>query len=200
MEKEELERILEGGAETPQVDFKQSMPWNARSFAKDVLAMSNTIDGGRIIVGVKEEPKGVFAREGILPEHKSTYQVDIMKDQLAKYADPFIELTVSFPKDLKDIEYCIVRIEPFREVPVICRVPDRDHGLIVGGIYHRNRNRRAESALVSNSYDMRDIVERAMLKMRYRAKQIGYELPIATDSELVLKVLNERLKKERGDL
>lgn len=200
METEELERILEGGAETPQVDFKESCPWNARSFAKDVLAMSNTIDGGRIIIGVKEKPKGTFIREGVLPEHKPTYQVDIMKDQLAKYADPFVELTVSFPKDLNGTEYSVIRIEPFREVPVICRVPDKDEGLIVGGVYHRNRNKRVESALVSNSYDMRDIVERAMIKMRYRAKQIGYELPIATNSELVLKVLNERLKKERGDL
>lgn len=200
METDELEKLLEGGLETPQLDFKDSCPWNARSFAKDILAMTNTIDGGRIIVGVAEKPKGVFIRKGITVDHKKTYQVDIMKDQLAKYADPFVEFSVYFLKDSNGIEFGVIRVDPFIEVPVICKVPDEDSGLIAGGVYYRNRNRKVESALVSNSYDMRDIIERAMLKMRYKAKQVGYKLPVDTDTELVMKVLEERLKKERGAL
>lgn len=200
METNELERLLEGAEETPQLDFKGSCPWDARSFAKDILAMSNIADGGRIVIGVEEKPKGVFVSVGITTADKKTYQVDIMKDQLAKYADPFVELSVSFPTDSKGLEFCVIRVDPFKEVPIICKIPDQTHGLFAGGIYYRNRNKKVESSLVSNSYDMRDIVERAMLKMRYRAKQIGYPLPSATTSEMFMEVLEERLKKERGDL
>lgn len=200
MEINELEKILEGGAETPQLDFKDSCAWDARSFAKDILAMSNIIDGGRIVIGVSENPKGVFTRVGIKPEHKKTYEIDTMKDQLAKYADPFAEVSVSFPKDKNGAIFGIIKVEPFKEIPVICRVSDKKNGLSAGGIYYRNRDKKVESALVSNSYDLRDIIERAMLKMRYRASHIGYLLPTATDSELAIKAIEEMLKKERGDL
>lgn len=198
METEELEKLLEGGVETPQVDFKASCSWDTESLAKDILAMSNIVDGGRIIIGVKEEPKGVFTREGISSNHKKTYDIDAIKDKLAKYADPFIELTVSFPKDKIGTEFCVIRIEGFKEVPVICKL--NGNGLVAGGVYYRNRNKRVESALVSNSYDMRDIVERAMIKMRRRASDIGYSLPSISDREIIMKALEERLKKERGDL
>lgn len=203
MEINELERLLEGAVETPQLDFKESCPWEVRSFAKDILAMSNIADGGRLVIGVEEKPKGIFARVGITTADKKTYQVDIMKDQLAKYADPFVELSVSFPKDSKGLEFCVIRVDPFKEVPVICKIPDQAHGLFAGGIYYRNRNKKVESALVSNFYDMRDIVERAMLKMRYRARQIGYPLPVATEHELAMKAMEEyskKFEKERGDL
>lgn len=123
-----------------------------------------------------------------------------MKDQLAKYADPFVEFSVSFPNDSKGVEYCVIRIEPFKEVPVICKIPDTTRGLYAGGIYYRNRNKRVESALVSNSYDMRDIIERAMLKMRHKAKLIGYLMPTAIDDEIFMNALEARLKKERGEL
>ncbi|MFA6270718.1 MAG: ATP-binding protein [Candidatus Paceibacterota bacterium] len=195
-----LENFLEGAVETPQIDFKASCPWESGSFAKDFLAMSNTIDGGRIIIGVTEEEDGSFVREGITSEDKRTFKIDTMKDQLAKYADPFVEFSISFPKDSRGLEYCVIRIEPFKEVPVICKIPDTTRGLYAGGIYYRNRNKRVESALVSNSYDMRDIIERAMLKMRHKAKLIGYIMPTATDDEIFMKALESRLKIERGEL
>ena len=200
MDIEELEKLLEGGIETPQLDFKGSCPWSARSFAKDFLAMSNIIDGGRIIIGVAEQQKGIFTRTGIRQEHKKSYQIDTMKDQLAKYADPFVEFSVLSVNDSKGLEYLVLRIDPFREIPIICKIYDQQEGLVAGGVYYRNRNRKVESALVSNSYDMRDIVERAMLKMRYRAKQIGYSLPTTTDTEVAMQALEKMLKKERGDL
>ena len=103
-----------------------------------------------------------------------------------------------FPQDLKHLDYVVIKVNPFRELPVICR--KNGDGLKEGGIYYRNRNRRVESALVSNSYDMRDIVERAALKMRIRAKELGYQLPTKSSADVFMETLNERLKKERGEL
>lgn len=207
MSMDDLNKLIEGGAETPNIDFKGTCPWDARSFAKDVLAMSNIADGGRLIIGIAEKPKGVFNREGVTVEDKKTYQIDVMRDQLTKYTDPFVEIAVYFVKDTADgKDYVIIRVEPFKEVPIICKCNDQMVGLTAGGIYYRNRNRRIESALVSNSYDMRDVIERAMLKMRYRALRIGYQLPPINDSDVVQSALDKQmahlkgLQRERADL
>lgn len=199
-ETNDIERLLEGGSEEPQLDFKESCPWDPSSYAKDFLAMTNITDGGRIIIGVAQETNGTFKRTGIKPDHKKTYIVDIMKDQLAKYTDPFVEFSVSFPVDTRGIEYCVIRVEPFKEVPVICKIPDTNRGLYAGGVYYRNRNKRVESALVSNSYDMRDIIERSVIKMHNRAQQIGYIFPPETRDELIVNDTKTKLKKERGNL
>lgn len=195
---DDLEILLETGTETQQLDYKESCLWDVKTFVKDILAMSNVQDGGKLIIGVKEVKKETFERQGVTAEHKSTYKRDEMKDQMAAYADPHVDFSVFFPKDKQGLEYVVIKIEPFQEIPVICK--RNGHEVKEGGVYYRNRNRRVESALVSNSYDMRDIIERAVIKMRLRKKELGYPLPAADDSDIVIKTMQERLKKERGDL
>lgn len=172
MTTEELEKILEAGTETQVLDFKESHPWSAVKFAKDILAMTNVQEGGTIVVGVVEKPDNSFERQGILPQHKSTYNKDVMKDQIASYADPHVDFFLDFPKDKQGKEYVVITIQPFQEIPVICK-RDRGTDLKEGGIYYRNRNKRAQSSLVSTSNDMRDIIERAAVKSMQRWKTIG---------------------------
>lgn len=198
MNTDDLEKLLEAGTETPQLDFKESCPWDVKTFAKDILAMSNMQDGGTLVIGVEEKSGGIFERQGISATDKPKYKRDEMKDQIAAYADPHVDFTVHFPKDKSGLDYVVIKVDPFKEIPVICRKNGAD--VKEGGIYYRNRNRRIESALVSNSFDMRDIIERAALKMRARAKSLGYTLPSLDDTDMFMKVLEDRLKKERGDL
>lgn len=82
---EEFEAILEGATESRRIDFKNSCSWDVTKFAKDILAMSNLQDGGYLIIGVEDKS---WTRLGIKDEHKKTYSLDIMKDQMASYADP----------------------------------------------------------------------------------------------------------------
>ena len=159
--------------------------------------MTNVQEGGTIIIGVKEN-NGIFERQGILPEHKKTYKADTIMDQMASFADPHIYVSVKFPKDLQGNEYCVITIEPFKEIPVLCRRNGKE--VKEAGIYYRNRDGKVESALVSNSYDMRDIIERSTIKLSQRARQIGYMLPSSDTVEGAKKTLEEELKKERSDL
>lgn len=169
MTTEELESKLEGGAETQTLDIKAACDWNVGSMAKDILAMSNVQDGGYLIVGVED---GTFTRQGITNAQKVTYNLDTMRDQMAPFADPHVTFTVEFPHDSNGLEYAVIRVLPFDEVPVICikETGDTHRGVI----YYRNTNARIQSAAVSNAYDMRDIITNATVKMMQRMVEKGF--------------------------
>src|SRR3989344_4399224 len=170
MTPEELESILQGQEETQRIEFKRSVPWNENWLAKDILAMSNVQDGGYIIIGV-DDP---FNRLGVSQEIIETYKVDDMKDQMTKFADPHVDFSVVVQHDAGGLNYVVIYVRPFEEIPVICR---KDSGETKAGtLYYRNKNRRVESAHVSNSYDMRNIIETATIKMMQRKEWQGYSV------------------------
>jgi predicted HTH transcriptional regulator len=169
METEELESKIEAQAETQTTEFKGACSWSASQLAKDILALSNVQDGGAIIVGVEDK---TYARQGVTTDQRATYDADIMKDQMSAYADPHVNFSVAFPKDRTGLEYVAIRVYQFEEIPVICRKDSIDTR--AGVIYYRNKNRRIESAAVSNSYDMRDIIELATVRMMQRKQRFGY--------------------------
>ncbi len=197
MSTEELEIILNGSDETQSLDFKESCPWDVNKFAKDILAMANVQDGGRIIIGVKEIGEGAFEREGILAKDKKTYDTDIIMDQLSNFADPYVKAKVSFKKDNNGQEYGILEVEPFKEIPVICKKDSIDTNK--AEIYYRNRDGRVKSARVSNSFDMRDIIDRAIIRSTERYRKINFPLPNSGPKPKKIK-LSGKLKIERGKL
>ena len=184
MNTQELEETLEGGTETQRIEFKGACDWSVRSLAKDILALSNVRDGGYIIVGIEDEN---FNRQGITVEQKQTYNIDTMRDQMASYADPHVNFVVSFPNDRFGKKYAAIRVLEFEEIPVICRRDSQDTK--AGIVYYRNRNRRPESAPVSNSYDMRDIIELATVKRMRKTRELGL-----TVSPSVKEILDEELQ------
>lgn len=167
----ELEEQLRGGVETPSLDVKAASSWNALSLSKDIIAMSNVRDGGYIVIGVEDR---TFKRQGITADQKTTYDIDTMRDQMAKYADPKVVFTVEFPKDQDGLEYAVIRVLPFDEVPVICAAGSGD--LRKGVLYYRNTNAKVESAAVSNANDMRDIITTATQRMMRRLGEAGFSV------------------------
>lgn len=164
-----LELLLEGMQETDAVEFKAAIPWDKNTFVKDILALSNTIDGGLIIIGVED---GTFARQGLSDELIATYDADRMRDQIAPYADPRVMFTRSVIADARGLKYVVIEVAPFEDIPVICARDGSDvHN---GAIYYRSRARRAASARVSNSADMRDIIETSIARRHRQLRRIGF--------------------------
>lgn len=175
---EELEQILEARSESPSLDFKASCPWNVITYAKDLLAIVNLVNGGLIVVGVED---GSFQRKGVTPEHRDTYKVETMRDQMTRYADPHVLFDCEVATDRGGLEYVVIQVHPFREIPVICRESHQGAGLQAGTIYYRNSNRRPESAPVSNSYDMRSIVLAAVARTRASLETLGFRVPVSDE-------------------
>ena len=192
MKIEEFERLIEGGTETQKIDFKESCPWNKNSLAKDILAFSNVRGGGYIVIGIREIEGGI-ERQGISNKHLATYNLETMLDQLSAYADPRIDIALDPVEDAKnEKKYLVIIIKEFHDIPVICKKGGEE--IHKGIIYYRNTDRRPESAPVSNSTDMRDIIELAAVKMRKRHRELGLT-PESKDKELFDKELEE-LEKE----
>jgi hypothetical protein len=96
-----------------------------------------------------------------------------MQDQMAKYADPFVSFGVhNNIVDSAGMRFVVIRVAEFSEVPTVCRVDSRDTAK--GAIYYRSRHCRPESATVSNSFDIRDILDRATVKMMAKRKSQGF--------------------------
>ena len=67
--------------------------------------MSNLPDGGYIVIGVDEEDNE-FKRTGVDEIDRKTYRLDLMRDQISKYADPMVDLNLSFPVDSYRVLLC----------------------------------------------------------------------------------------------
>lgn len=189
MDQEQLERLLEAATETQTFEVKGAMAWDEKGLAKDILALANVRDGGYIVIGVEDR---TFERQGVDEATMATYEIDIMRDQMTKFADPHVDFSVSFPKDRQGLQYVAIRVLSFREIPVICRKNSTD--VREGAIYYRTTNRRPESAPINNSYDMRDLITTAAARMRDNFRRLGVDLtPVDADWQ-------KKLDTELGDL
>lgn len=198
MEQKDLDQLIEGAAESPQLEFKESCPWDAIRFIKDILAMANLRGGGYIIIGIKQSGNG-FEREGVKEEHLITYDIDIMKDQINIYADPFVDFDLYKHKAKDNKWYVVIAVKEFVDIPIICKKDGRD--LRKATIYYRNQDRRPESGPISNSYDLRNLLELAAVKMMKVHEKLGYQIETKEYIEPEEQILNdEKYNKEIDDL
>ncbi|MBY3138990.1 ATP-binding protein [Rhizobium laguerreae] len=176
MTTDELESLLEGAEETDVLELKGAMPWDI-GLAKDILAMANLQDGGRIVIGIEDI---TYARQGLDEAQLATYKSDEMRDQVAPFADPYVEFSTSVATDRQGLRYVVIAVAPFREIPVICkRSGGSKNELQEGTIYYRSPTRRPQSARVSSASDMRSIVEVAAARQMQRFRKLDLEVPTA---------------------
>jgi len=188
-----LESLLAGATETPRIEYKASAPWSTDLYAKDILALTNTDDGGYIIVGVEDK---TLARTGVSAEHAQTYVSDLMRDAMSRFADPYVQFSTHKIVGADGLTYVAIRVEAFDDVPVICRIDNVPAGVDKGRLYIRTKTRRPESALISTHSEMRELIERASVRMMQRYHRLGLRPrdEIQQDSDA------EALQKELGDL
>lgn len=167
---EELEELLEGAEETDALEFKQAMNWDD-GLVKDILAMANIEDGGRIVVGIDD---GTFARQGLSDPELDSFNIDRIKDVVGGFADPFVEFAISKIQDKRGLMFVVIAVAPFGYTPVICKKDGgRRNELRKGEIYFRSKTRRPCSERISNSSEMRELLDRATVLRMRRLQGLG---------------------------
>ena len=165
------------GFETRGLEFKQSLDWQdggARiGLMRTFMAMSNTRDGGAVVVGVRENEDGTYSPEGMSPDDYESFVPDTIAAQTARYADPPIEMrTIKGAHD--GLLFVIVEVEGFADVPTVCKQGTRigQRSLREGAVYIRPAGTpRAEE--IHTYRDMRDIIEQAVERRIERFRELG---------------------------
>lgn len=183
MTTDELEQLLEGGTETPRIEYKGPCAWNVNLFAKDILAIANVEYGGWIIVGMEETTDG-YRRVGVSEDQVRSFAIDTMKDQFSKFAEPHVNFSVYTPDDNTGLKFVVIKVDEFKEIPVICVNPSVSAGTKAPFIYYRNTDKKVESGPISNYHDLRNLIERSAIKIRARWRKLGLEIPATFEKKL----------------
>lgn len=192
MTSRELIDLILAGRESRNLEYKQSIAWNnpkvKAKITKSILAMSNTRDGGAIVIGEEQQSDGTFKPIGMNQIHVDTFNYDDVASHVAEYADPYSNFSLT-PVEYEGNKFVVIQVEEFEEIPVICR---RSYGKILhrGRIYVRTR-RMPESANVSSQTEMREIIglaiDKGIRRFYQRLSGLGLtatSLPISKDEEL----------------
>jgi hypothetical protein len=159
--------------ELPGVEFKPPGPRGEKtlfhSVARAVLGMANRRDGGRIVLGVREDQAGKLELVGLTRVDAATWRNDHLAEAIAPYADPYVGIQAKEHVH-EDNLYVLIEVQEFEEVPVICRrsyPPTLKAGqkpiLRAGAIYVRTR-RKPETSEPPGQTEMRELIELATEK------------------------------------
>lgn len=167
MKDEELRQHIQLG-EQRGVEFKspgdvQDKVLLARVI-RGIIAMSNTRDGGLVIIGVTEQ-NGVATPVGVSAGHLAGWTRDKLGDKVARYAMPGIEFHLE-QVILDGNTFIVISVPEFPEIPTLCTQDFHDPGqnskllLREGALYVRPR-RKPESVEVRTTEDMRELMDLA---------------------------------------
>jgi hypothetical protein len=169
---EDVRGLLLQKTETKNLDYKRTCHWlNATNddrceIVKDILAMSNTQDGGQIVFGVDDRG---FESVGMAAPDFESFDPTRLNDFIRRYTDPSFACNV-YKFTIDGRRTVVIEVPEFTEVPILCKVDansaDEPRRVILkrGGLYVRTD--RPSSELVSSVEDMRDIIGRASRKKR----------------------------------
>ena len=169
---ERVTNALGSAVETPEVEFKESLPWEELKLklVKAVLGIGNLRDGGLLIVGIAGRDLE-WSFDGCPPELLAAYDQDLADDALRTYVSgqPKATVVLHTPDGgpAFGATFVIFDIEGFRTTPLVCRKngPDEDtNGLRNGSVYFRPREGRVRTEAVSRSEDMQEMLEVAAEK------------------------------------
>jgi predicted HTH transcriptional regulator len=119
----EIEHFLQLKSEGKNLDYKQGLNWATCSndekaeIVKDILAMSNTQDGGRIIFGVRDND---FEPLGMSDEESASFDQTKINDFLHKYTDPKFTCHV-YKRVVDGKKFVIIDVPEFTETPIVCK-------------------------------------------------------------------------------
>lgn len=166
----EIKELLAQKTETKNLDCKESLNWDTASndekceLVKDILAFMNTQDGGSILIGIRDDTLDLV---GLADDAFSSFDTTKVNDFLQRYTDPPASCEVQ-KLTIDGFRIIAITVPEFKDIPIICKKDansSKDPKRLIlkaGGLYIRTD--KATSVLVPTSEEMRDLINRALLK------------------------------------
>lgn len=130
----EVVEMIEQSKETRNVDYKAPHAWDKDNFeskaglTKDIMAFSNTQDGGTLIIGIGEREDGTgYDIEGLTHDQLRTYDISSVGSFVNERCEPAAKF------DLRTFEYrgkhlIVIQISEFDSVPIVCKKDAQKRG------------------------------------------------------------------------
>jgi len=168
-----LSILIFHGREERNLEYKRSICWTdietKVKIAKTAMAMANISDGGYIVIGVNKNGE-LYEPYGVQELHLASFKQDDVMAWVNEYADPYVELIVTFANRVKK-SFVIIKIMEFDQLPVVCKKDGQ--ALKRGDVFTRNR-RKIETTRVGSQTEMRGILELAVDKGIRHLRSRGY--------------------------
>ncbi len=200
--RERVEAALDRALEEPQIDFKESAPWESLkwSITKSVLGMGNLREGGLLIVGVSER-NDVWQLDGIVEADLATFDADDLASHLDKYVSPApnVEAVVHLREGRK---FLVLDIHEFDDLPFVCKKNGPgSSGLEQGAVYTRPTGGVPRTERVRTAEDMRDLMRLAAEKGARSIVEQARRLDLLPGAHAdAASVDRRRYDEELGDL
>lgn len=162
---EKILELLDAGGETRNIEFKKSYDWgnpqHKAKIVKCILAMSNTKDGGYLVLGIDDDKQGLEKLCGMDLEHYQKINFDHIVVEVNKFADPPISFQMYMIEE-NEKSFVLFRIPEFEELPILCK-KSGEQGLKEGAVYSRSKS-KPESAIIRSQSEMRELIDMAINK------------------------------------
>jgi hypothetical protein len=162
MTDKDIKTLLEAKNETPNLDYKETLVWDREhrderlEVLKDILAMANTQDGGKIVFGVRD---GDFEFVGLSDEAYDSFDTTPVNQFLHNYADPAFTCSI-VKQEIEGKKVVVIDIPEFSEIPIICKQSANSSSntevLKKGAVYIRTKDCSSEP--ISTADKMRSIL------------------------------------------
>lgn len=163
-----IQEILQGNAESLNTEFKATFDFNINVWAKErlirsVLAMSNTRDGGYVIIGITEKEDKDLDFTGVENSHLAIFRLKVedFKTKIESFSSSPVNYEIGVGS-YKKKNYIIISVSEFSLNPSICRRNGeyKDKTLEEGAIYIRTLKDKPSSVKLSNPVDIQDFLDR----------------------------------------
>lgn len=160
--RERVDAALDRALEAPDVDFKESAPWEDVKWkiVKTTLGMGNLRGGGLVIVGVSER-EDVWELQGIEADHLTSYESDIIADLLDKHMSPAPKVEAVL-HEREGHTYLVFDIGEFDDLPFVRKRDGPD--LQRGAVNVRPLSGRPRTERIRSADDMRELLDLAAEK------------------------------------
>jgi predicted HTH transcriptional regulator len=194
MTDDDIKRLIELRSEGPNLDYKAGFAWTKDSrdkkyeLVRDLIALANTKDGGRVIFGVRD---GDCELVGVATDVYESVDASSVVQMLHDNAAPQVRCSI-YKREINGKKVIVFDVAEFDETPIICTngivSADGSKRVILRQAAVYVRTVAATTEEVSSPDDMRKLIARAVtrkadeLLKAMRELLVGRPVGVASDA------------------